>query len=364
MPRILFIVNHRKDRSPGQRYRFEQYVPYLEKAGYECVFSPMIITKDEDDIFYSPGNYFAKLLLFLKAAIRRFKDVLRAKDFDIIFVFREAFMTGTTIFERLYKRSGAKIIFDFDDAIWHHDISEANKALGWLKRPEKTGDIIGFSDLIIGGNKYLAEYAMKFNPNTVVVPSTVDFDYYKLPTPIDKTSNEVVIGWSGSLTTVAHFKLIVPVLKKIKDRYGKRVSFKVFGLPNYYSPELETTGIGWTPENEVPVIASFDIGIMPLPDTEWAKGKCGMKGLQYMALEVPTIMSSVGVNTEIIQDGINGYLAKDPEEWIAKLGTLIDSKEKRKEMGVAGRKTVIEKYSVSSQKDRYVTLFNNLLKRK
>src|SRR3954466_13179326 len=110
--RILYIVQHRFNRSPGQRYRCEQYIPFLEAAGFECVYSPLQINAEEDsDLYY--GGYLQKLALFTKGAFRRIKDVLRAKDFDIIFIYREAFMTGTTVFEKLVKRSGAKIIFDF-----------------------------------------------------------------------------------------------------------------------------------------------------------------------------------------------------------------------------------------------------------
>ena len=155
-----------------------------------------------------------------------------------------------------------------------------------------------------------------------------------------------------------------PILANfVKEKYGNKVYFKVMGDPDYINEELGITGILWSSNTEVKILESFDIGIMPLPNDDWVKGKCGLKGLSYMSLEVPTIMSAVGVNTEIITDGINGYLADSDEEWIEKLSRLIDSYELRRKFGLAGRKTVEEKYSFEAQKNNYLDSFNELLKR-
>ncbi len=357
--RILYIVQHRFDRSPGQRYRCEQYIPFLEANGFECVYSPILISAEEDYSLYY-GSYFQKLTLFIKGILRRIKDVIRAKYFDIIFIYREAFMTGTTVFEKLLRRSGAKIIFDFDDAIWNNDVSEGNKKLSWLKRPEKTNDIIALADLVFAGNQYLYNHAQQFNKHIVVVPSTIDLNYYQLPPKNSSQQVAVTIGWSGSLTTIEHFKTIIPVLKKLKEKFKNKIAFKIFGVPEYKNEDLQIQGIAWTPETEVQEISSFDIGIMPLPDNEWSRGKCGMKGLQYMALEVATVMSPVGVNKEIIQDGENGFLASSEEEWIQKLSLLIESKELRNSLEKAGRKTVEEKYSSLAIRNNYLQYFQQL----
>lgn len=358
--RILYIVQHRFNRSPGQRYRCEQYIPFLEEIGFECVYSPLLINEKEDKDFYLKGNYFLKLLLFAKGFLRRLRDVWRARNFDIIFIYREAFMTGTVVFEKLLKSSGAKIIFDFDDAIWNYDVSEGNKKLAWLKRPEKVNEIISLSHTILVGNKYLFNHAQKFNPNVVIVPSTIDLNYYQIPVK-DSTSEKVVVGWSGSHTTIEHFKIIIPLLKKIRKQFGDRVIFKVYGVPEYINQDLGIKGIKWSPESETKEIASFDIGIMPLPDTEWSKGKCGMKGLQYMALEVATVMADVGANKDIIQDGENGFLALTEVQWFEKLSLLIESKDLRNKLGRAGRKTIEKQYSVEALKEGYLSGFKKLL---
>lgn len=361
MPKILFIAAHRPNRSPSQRYRFEQYFSFLESNGYSCSLS-YIIDADADAEFYKPGNFFRKLFITLSGLKKRMNDVKNAGSYDIIFVQREAFMIGSAYFERQFSRSGSKLVFDFDDSIWLLDTSSANQKWAWLKSEKKTAEIIGISDLVFPGNSYLADYARKFNSNVKIIPTTIDCDVFKRNSPYPD-SERICIGWSGSITTIKHFENAISFLKVIKQKYGDKVFFKVMGDETYVNDELEIKGIPWSSESEVEILQSFDIGIMPLPDNEWVKGKCGLKGLSYMALEVPAIMSAVGVNPEIINDGTNGFLALNDEEWIDKLSCLIDSFELRMKLGEAGRKTVVERYSFQSQKNNYLHNFNELLNR-
>jgi len=359
--KILFIVQHRFNRSPGQRYRCEQYIPYLESHGFECVYSPLIATKAEDDALYNSHSLLDKALIFLKGSFRRLRDVIRAPHFDIIFIYREAFMTGSVFFEKLFKKSGARIILDFDDAIWLHTVSEANRSLQWLKRPEKVDHIIALSNLVITGNTYLASHAKTINQNVQVFPSTINLDYYRIPSTVgNKATDKITIGWSGSHTTVEHFETIIPVLKTLKNKYGHLLRFEVYGDPHYKNAELEIQGTAWSFESEVATIASFDIGIMPLPNDNWSKGKCAMKGLQYMGLAVPAVLAAVGMNNDVIEDGVNGFLAGNESEWITKLTLLIESKELRTKIGMAGRKTIEEQFSSQALSNRYLQIFQNV----
>jgi glycosyltransferase involved in cell wall biosynthesis len=172
----------------------------------------------------------------------------------------------------------------------------------------------------------------------------------------------ICIGWSGSITTIKHFDFAVPVLEKLKEKYGNRIRIKVIGDGNYQNEKLEVKGLPWIKQDELKELSDIDIGIMPLPDDEWSKGKCGLKGLQYMALGIATVMSPVGVNTEIIQDGENGMLASEVDEWVEKLSRLIEDPELRRKCAENGRKTVVEKYSVHALKSEYLRLFNELTK--
>ena len=359
-PRILFIAAHRPNRSPSQRFRFEQYFDYFREEGFDCDLSYLISQKD-DGFFYKPGNVTIKTYIFLKSAWKRMLDIVNARDYDIVFIQREAFMTGSVFFERMLGRSGAKLVFDFDDAIWHFDVSEANRKLGWLKSPSKTSKIIKFSHHVIAGNSYLADYALQYNPEVTIIPTTIDINYHKPLPPTSYFKSTVCIGWTGSMTTVKHFRFAEKCLLRLKKKYGNRVSFKLIGDGTYVNEELNLKGIPWSINTEVEELREIDIGIMPLPDDEWAKGKCGFKGLQYMAMEIPPVMSPIGVNLEIITDGENGFLASTEEEWFQKLSLLIENPELRREMGVKARKTVIEKFSVDSQKGVYLSLLQSLI---
>ncbi len=360
MPKILFVASHRPDRSPAQRFRFEQYLGYLKQHGFDYDFS-FLITEKDDRIFYVPGNLHNKIFIFFKSAMRRLRDVLHANNYDIIFVQLEAFMTGSFFFEKRFAKSHAKLVFDFDDAIWNHDVSEANKKFGWLKDPCKTEHIIAISDLVIAGNQYLADYALQFTDRVVIVPTTIDTEEYQ-PRKKTGTNHKVVVGWSGSITTIRHFELALPFLQKLREKYGDLLEFRVIGDGNFVNNDLGIRGIPWKKDDELDELSSFDIGIMPIPDDDWSKGKCGLKGLQYMALEVATVMSPVGVNRTIIKDGENGFLATSTEEWVAKLSQLIEDAQLRNNLGKAARCTVMNAYSVQSQQQRYLELFTNLLK--
>lgn len=360
MPKVLFVATHRPDRSPSQRFRYEQYIEFLNKNDWETDVS-FLITEKYDRFFYKEGHFLKKLGVLLKSTLIRVKDVLRASKYDVIFIQREAFLTGSTIFERWFKQSKAKIIFDFDDSIWLSNVSDANKKWNWLKNPDKTKKIIGYSDLIFAGNDYLATYAKQYNSNVVIIPTTIDtHEYTKDSNP--KHSDIITIGWSGSITTIQHFEFALPFLTKLKEKYNEKISIKVVGDGNYLNKNLDINGLPWIKEDEVKELSTFDIGIMPLPDDEWAKGKCGLKGLQYMALGIPTIMSPVGVNSEIIQDGDNGYLANQENEWVDKISSLIESKELRNKIGKNGLLTIKNKYSVEANKSKYLSLFNQLIK--
>jgi glycosyltransferase involved in cell wall biosynthesis len=357
MPNVLILCAHRPKRSPSQRYRFEQYLPLLEESGFTFTFSYLLDEKD-DRLFYSAGNFSRKVLILLKSVFIRFRDLFRFKKFDIIFIQREASFLGTSFFEKRAFKSGARVIFDFDDSIWLADTSPGNKKWEWIKKPGKFFRNVAYAHLVIAGNSYLVEKAKPNNKHVIIIPTTIDTSLH-FPKPEFRNKNVLTIGWSGSISTVKHFELLLPVLIKIKTKYGNKIKFKLLGDSYYKNDLLSVESIPWTEETEVNELNSFDIGLMPLPDDAWANGKCGLKGLSYMACGVPTIMSAVGVNKEIVQNGVNGFLANTDEEWVDKLCLLIENETLRKEMGMAGRNRVIEKYSVEANKDRYFEVFSN-----
>jgi glycosyltransferase involved in cell wall biosynthesis len=361
--RVLIVANHRMDRSPAQRFRFEQYLGYLAAHGFDCHLSPLVRNEREDRVFYGQGHYVGKAGVLFNSLRVRMGDWWQAGTYDIVFIHREALMTGHTIFERLLSRGRARVIFDFDDAIWLPAISPGNKALEWLKNPGKTARILSWSDMVFAGNRYLADYAARFCDTVRIVPTTVDTDVFVPGRPVRHADGVVEIGWTGSPSTIEHLIYGLPALRRVRQKFGDRVRFKVIGDATFEDSVLGVKGLPWQKETELRDLSTLDIGIMPLPDTDWTRGKCGFKGLTYMALGIPAVLSPVGVNTEIIDDGVNGYLADSEDAWVAKLSLLIEQPALRSALGAAGRERVVDRYSVLAQRDKYVEYFNEVLDR-
>jgi glycosyltransferase involved in cell wall biosynthesis len=348
--RFLFLAVHAPDRAPGQRFRFEQYLPALRERGIKCDYSGLLDGKDAG-VLYSHGRVAAKALLTVRCFLRRLSQLPSLGHYDLVFVQREAFFAGGPVMERVAKARGAKLVFDFDDAIWLTPPSPLSRRFSWLRNPGKVQRIIAMADLVIAGNRYLADYARRENDRVTIVPTTIDTDRYVVRDPIPR--GDVCVGWSGSFSTVAHFRLVLPALRRLRRRFGDRVRFKVIGDAAFRDEELGIVGVPWRADTEVDDLREIDVGLMPLPDDEWARGKCGLKALQYMALGIPAVMSPVGVNREIVRHGENGFLAETDDDWTATLASLVESPERRALAGAAGRRTVEEGYSVRAWRDAY-----------
>jgi len=356
--KVLFIANHRLGRSPGQRFRFEQYLDFLKQNGYEWTLSN-IISEEDDNMLYQKGNYFKKAKLARKAWKRRMNDVNRADEYDIVFIFREALLTGSSKFEKAFAKSKAKVIFDFDDAIWLPNVSQGNKSLQKLKKPQKTNDILKHVDMVFAGNEYLADYAKKYVTNVKVIPTTIDTEYHK--NDISASKDRICIGWTGTQTTMKYLYLVEDALRKLKSEYGDKLCIKIISDTPWEVKDLEIINVAWQRSDEIDQLQEIDIGLMPLLDDEWSKGKCGFKALQYMAMQAVPVVSPVGVNKEIVHDTINGFWADNSEDWYRKLSLLIEDQALRLKMGEKARQSVKETYSVEANKGLYLKYFNELL---
>ncbi|MEO8649959.1 MAG: glycosyltransferase family 4 protein [Acidobacteriota bacterium] len=335
----------------------EQWGPLLLEQGVEITYAPFE-TDELRIVLHKNGQTVKKVMAVLKNMRRRWDSFAAVRDFDIVYIFREAALLGPAWFERKLARSGVPVVFDFDDAVFVAYKSPSNGYLSYLKFPGKTATICRLSAHIMAGNQYLADYALKYNSNVTIVPTTIDTDKYSFQVMAER--DVVTIGWSGSFSTVQHLDTIRDVLRDLAKT--EKFRLRVIGTPEYQIDGIETEALPWRSESEIADLRAIDIGLMPLPDEDWSRGKCGLKALQYMALGIPTICSPVGVNTSIIQDGENGFLAADKEEWITKLKELIRSVELRRRIGKAGHETVVKEYSAHSQAPRVLDVFKAALK--
>ena len=356
MTRLLFLGVHGRDRSPSQRYRFEQFEPALRDAGIETEYAGALTIEEAED-FYGPRGVLAKARVAARALARRAWSVaprlLRVR-FDVVFVQREAFFLFNEWSEWLAHLQ-APIVFDFDDSIWIHAVSEANRRFAFLKNVSKIPRVVRLAHTVIAGNDHLAVWARQHNANVHVIPTCVDTDRW-VPSPPKPADRPVTIGWSGSATTVAHLRLALPALERVQRTFGDRVRFRMMGDASFRHEPLRLVGEAWRPDAEIPFLQDLDVGLMPLPDDEWSKGKCGLKALTSMACGAAIVMSPVGVNPQIAQDGVTGFLPRTEDEWVHALSRLVEDAALRTRVAQAGRQRVVEAYSVARWKQPLVDL--------
>ncbi|MBS1807109.1 MAG: glycosyltransferase family 4 protein [Acidobacteria bacterium] len=351
---ICALVPYPPNTTPSQRFRIEQWMPYLREAGIGVDLLPFV-NEELMRMLHQPGLPITKAAHFAMAFARHCSEITRTYRYDALLIHRTACVAGPALLERLVKLFNCPIIYDFDDAIFHLHTTTANRYFGWLKFPGKTASICRLSSHVVVGNQYLADYARQHNAQVTVIPSSVDTNFYN-PRQKKESQERVIVGWTGSSTSQTYLESFAPLLRELLRQ--REVELHVISDRRPEMPGVPLHWHRWSPETEITDLARFDIGIMPMPDDLWARGKCSMKALLYMAMGIPTICSAVGMNREVIQHGQNGLLANTDEEWLHCLKTLIDDVALRKRLGDAGRKTIEERYSMQ----RCAALFANVIR--
>jgi glycosyltransferase involved in cell wall biosynthesis len=347
----------------GCRFRVMQYVPALEQAGFSVTVAPFFDAAFFD-LVYRPGHYVEKLGAFLRQSLARLELLMSRDRYDAFFVYREAYPFGPPLLETLLAHAqGRPLVYDFDDAIFLSNSSEANRFASALKYPQKVAAIIRRSALVLAGNEYLASYARAHNPAVSVLPTCVDTEVF-VPRKTPRAAGDpLVVGWIGTPTTAVYLKSLGPSLSRLAPRYPFVLRVSGSGEPLEFSG-VKTVNQQWSLEREVELFNTCDIGVYPLTDDEWAKGKCGFKAIQFMACGVPVVAAAVGVNQEIIQDGVNGFLASNDGEWDDKLGRLLADADLRQRLGAAGRKTIEQRYSLAVNAPKLASMLRELVDRK
>lgn len=349
--RLLFFPKY-TEKGPSSRYRIFQYIPYFKDYNIK-IFSFF-------DNKYETSRSFKSLkgLFYLfKCYLKRFYDILKIRRNDIIFVQYEftPFMPFNSLF---FKIRGVKYIVDFDDATFHEYDQHPNRLIRFLFQT-KISNVIKNAKWVITGSPYLTNYALLFNKNVIEIPTSINLDKYKISN--NKISDRFVIGWIGSSTTSLHLKLVIQALKKLSER-NFQFEIRLIGYTKQY--DIDFTGlnveyIDWDENTEIVELNKFDVGIMPLVDFPFARGKCAFKLIQYMAVGKPTISSSFEANLKVDINSENLF-ANSTEEWIKSFKEIINNMDYYRQVGLRNRKVIENYYSVQSNYTKYINIIESV----
>ncbi|WP_066560194.1 glycosyltransferase family 4 protein [Croceicoccus bisphenolivorans] len=337
-PKIAMLARYSRNGA-SSRLRFLQYEPALAAAGMEPAFEP----------FFGP-EYLAALydgrarrMQIVASYARRLALLRRRPSPDLLWIQSEAFPWLPAICERAALTGAAPYAIDCDDAIFHrYDLHRSAAVRAMLGA--KIDRLMAGAAIVTAGNPYLAERALRAGARCVeIVPTVVDLDHYAVGERAG-SDRPPAIGWIGTPSTWREYMVpLMPALLEIAAGHGARI--RTVGAEPLAHPLVDA--FAWTEASEVRRIQEMDIGIMPISDTPWSRGKCGYKLIQYMACGLPVVASPVGVNADIVEHGVNGFLATTPDEWRSAIGTLLDDEDLRRRMGNAGRAKVERAYSLA-----------------
>ncbi len=338
----LLILTRYPTKGPSSRYRFLQYLADFERAGFQFEVQPFFSDLYLDQMW--GGRAISKLHV-LGRYCRRLLTCLRAKRFDAVWLEGEMLPLLPALVERgLYHLLPRARFYDFDDAVW---LRYRNKPL----LAEKYHALLRDARGVVVGNPWLERYVHEVNPNTLLVPTVVDWNKYAdAQAPLSGHT----IGWIGSPNTLFFMENLYPGLADLRRR--QNFDIHIVGAESHHEA-LDIRCSPWREEDEVGFIERFDVGVMPLERTEWAEGKCGLKMIQYMAAGVPAIASPVGVNQQYVTESGGGLLAENDAEWQKQLDKLLADQDLRREMGHAGRVYVQQNLTVAVQAPRLIDFF-------
>jgi glycosyltransferase involved in cell wall biosynthesis len=319
--KVVFLIQGFK--VAASRYRVLQYLPFLQEGGIDT------------EVHEFPGGF---------SGWRRFLSGL--KEGEVLFVQRKRLPLPVLIG---LKRRGIRIVYDFDDAVMFKNSLSADPYS--LRRTMSFKRMLRHTDLVIAGNAFLKGEAEKYHGRVMVLPTPVDAERYRGKTY--EKRDTVTIGWIGDHGSIHYMESY----KDLWDQVGRRhpeAELKIICDTFIDTKEIKLQKIMWDYDREIEDLMSLDIGVMPLFDDLWSRGKCGFKIIQYLGVGVPAVCTPVGINRDVVEDGVSGFWASSREEWLQKLSLLIEDHNLRERMGLEGRKRIMDEYTVQACAPRLI----------
>ena len=355
--KILILCPYPEHCAPSQRLKFEQYYDFLRSEGFELEVSPFM-SEAFWKIVYKPGKLHLKAWHTFRGYLRRTRDLIRCRKYDAVYVHLWVTPFGFPLFERLLTARTKHVLYDIDDLVYlKENKSAANGFIASLKGRKKPIVLMQKAQHVITCTPHLDNFVRQYNASTTDISSTINTETYL---PVEKHNDPLIIGWSGSHSTSKYVYLLENVLKAVNAEIP--FVLKVIGDAQFHIDGLTIQAIPWQEETEVAELNTFDIGIYPLPDEEWVLGKSGLKALQYMALEIPTVATAIGANFRVIEDGISGFLVNDEAAWKERLIQLLNDAQLRKQLGTEARKRVEALYSINANRSHYLNCIQQVIK--
>jgi glycosyltransferase involved in cell wall biosynthesis len=349
--KVLFLTKYSRNGA-SSRLRSYQYFPFLEAKGISVSVSPFF---DEDYLMnlYS-GKRIAKRKL-LKYYLNRFLMLFSIYKYDRVVIEKELFPYFFSWFEKGLHLLKVKYIVDYDDAIFHNYDLSTNKLISYCLK-NKINNVMKYSGCVVVGNGYLAERAKDSGAKKIMLlPTVINTELYSAKN--NYAGSKVIIGWIGSPSTFKYVKNSTAVFSKLLEL--DNVELHIIGATQDLGLGDKVKYLKWTEDSEIALISNFDIGIMPLENTPWELGKCAYKLIQYMGCGVPVVASAVGMNKEVVEDGINGFLVEGQESWLTSLSQLIESSDLRETFGKKGRLKVEAKFSIQKKQEVILSILSN-----
>lgn len=328
--KVAFLTT--RQEKPSYRYRVEQFLPYLRAHGVTC------------DTFFIPA-----------AGVKRWRLFRSLDSYDVVFLQKKLLR----LLDLFVLRSAArKLIYDVDDALMYKE--RDSRVVLSVRRRRRLRATVRMSDLVLAGNDFLCSWAANYARDVFCFRTVVDTERYR---PVNRGENApLVIGWSGSRSTNGYLNMVLPALAGLSGQYSIKlcmVSDTREGIDMGLCGGMETEFCKWDSSTEVGRLQSFDVGLMPLPDNEWTRGKCALKALLYMACGVPAVCSALGAVRDIITDGDNGILVEQEGEWHEKIERLLKDGPLRRRVTENGRETVVKLHSVAVAAPRLLTILQS-----
>ena len=349
--KVLLLSRYGR-QGASTRLRALQYLPHLAAAGIDVTWAPLLDDAYLEALYGAGRRPWPQVA---RAYLARLAQLLRARDFDLLWIEKELFPMLPATVERLLAAAGVPYVVDYDDALFHnydlHRHALVRRVLG-----RKIDRVMAGARLVIAGNDYLATRAEQAGACWVEpLPTVIDLDRYPaLPDAAPDPTRPFTIGWIGSPQTAVYLAAIAEPLRQLMMRRAARLV--LVGAGRGTPPDLPAEIRPWSEAGEVTDIAEFDVGIMPLPDAPWERGKCGYKLIQYMACAKPVVASPVGVNRQLVTPELNGYLASTTAEWLQALDRLQTDRALSRGLGATGRAQVVERYCLQVTAPRLAAL--------